>query len=153
MMFGVSMTVNAIRSWSVALLLLGSAASAPLNAQRAAPPELLSCSADRSPVYGVGDSVADSLRVDQPPAPLSGIRPAYPAELRQSPEDGFVLVEFVVETSGRIDLCSFKVIEASNSAFVPTTREALLPIRFKPGVKGGHPVRTRVREKVSYTTH
>ena len=63
--------------------------------------------------------------------------PIYPEALRAQGIEGLALVEFVVDSSGRVDLPSFHVIRATDPQFVVAVREALPRMRFRPAVAHG----------------
>lgn len=72
---------------------------------------------------------------------LASSRPRYPESLRQAAIDGTVLVRFVVDTTGRVDMSSVAVIASTHDLFTRAVREALPGFRFKPAETGGHRVR------------
>jgi protein TonB len=67
--------------------------------------------------------------------------PRYPESLRQAGLDGRVLVRFVVDTVGRIDLRSVQVVESTHDLFTRAVRDILGNFRFKPAEAKGHRVR------------
>ena len=71
--------------------------------------------------------------------------PAYPDALREQGVQGEVLVEFTVDTTGRADVRSFEVVEASHPLFAEAVREALPRMLFTPAVAHGQRVRQLVR--------
>lgn len=58
--------------------------------------------------------------------------PKYPPELRSARVDGEVLVQFVVDTTGRAEMSTFKVLKSTNDLFTASVREALPEMRFVP---------------------
>jgi protein TonB len=72
---------------------------------------------------------------------LASAKPRYPESLRQAAIDGRVLVRFVVDTAGRIDLSSVSVVASTHELFTRSVRDALPGFRFKPAEVGGHRVR------------
>ena len=66
--------------------------------------------------------------------------PRYPAALRQSGIDGRVLVRFVVDTAGRIDMASVQVLQSTHELFTRAVRDALAGFRFRPAEQGRHRV-------------
>jgi len=67
----------------------------------------------------------------------SSAKPRYPDVLRQSNVDGRVLVQFVVDTLGRIDMGSVRVLNSTHDLFTQSVRNALPSFRFKPAEVGG----------------
>jgi periplasmic protein TonB len=87
----------------------------------------------------------DAAFVDDPPVLLAGPMPAYPDLLRQAGLEGRVLLEAVVDTTGRVEPGSIAVVAATNPAFVEAARRALAGSLFRPGRVGGQAVRVRIR--------
>lgn len=67
--------------------------------------------------------------------------PRYPESLRQAGLDGRVLVRFVVDTLGRIDMTSVQVLQSTHDLFTRAVRDALESFRFRPAEARGHRVR------------
>jgi TonB family protein len=68
---------------------------------------------------------------------ISQGKPRYPEVLRQSGIDGHVLVQFVVDTAGYVDMRSVKFINSSHDLFTQAVRNALPSFRFKPAEVNG----------------
>ena len=66
--------------------------------------------------------------------------PAYPPHLLAKNVQGAVLVQFVVDTTGRPDFASFRVIAATDSAFASAVRQSMLHMHFRPAKLQGRPV-------------
>ncbi len=75
--------------------------------------------------------------------------PVYPDSLWKTYTGGQALVEFVVDTYGRVELQYFSIVFASHAEFGEAVREALSRARFSPAQKGGR----RVRQLVQLPTH
>jgi TonB family protein len=67
--------------------------------------------------------------------------PAYPKDMEERGIEGAVRVRFVVDSTGRIDLSTIKVLESTNESFAREVRAALPDMRFRPAMIGAHPVR------------
>ncbi|HEY3219513.1 MAG TPA: energy transducer TonB [Gemmatimonadales bacterium] len=76
---------------------------------------------------------------------LTGPLPVYPDLLRQAGVRGRVVLEAVVDTTGRVLAQSISIVSATNPGFVAPARLALLATLFRPAMIGGKPVRMRVR--------
>lgn len=76
---------------------------------------------------------------------LTGPLPVYPDLLRQAGVQGRVVLEAVVDTTGRVLATSIQVVSATNPGFVAAARQALLATLFRPAMVGGKPIRLRVR--------
>jgi protein TonB len=70
--------------------------------------------------------------------------PMYPELLRARSVEGGVIVQFVVDTTGRADTTSFQVLQTSHQEFAMSVRTALPGMRFAPAEANG----TRVRQLV-----
>ena len=76
---------------------------------------------------------------------LTGPLPVYPELLRQAGVQGRVVLEAVVDTTGRVLSPSSSVVSATNAGFVAPARQALLATLFRPARIGGKAVRMLVR--------
>lgn len=65
----------------------------------------------------------------------------YPAALRDARQGGRVVVQFVVQANGRVDMSSVKIMSSSHEGFEGPTREALQEFRFRPAQMGDRKVR------------
>ena len=68
---------------------------------------------------------------------ISSTKPRYPETLRQSGIDGRVLVQFAVDTTGRVDMNSIRVLQSTHDLFTQSVRTALGSFRFKPAEANG----------------
>jgi periplasmic protein TonB len=88
----------------------------------------------------VRDDVVDVSDLEKRPEPVSQVAPAYPAELRKAKVEGAVTLLFVVSEEGRVE--DPRVENSSRPEFEKPALEAVRKWRFRPGMKGGQPVRT-----------
>lgn len=72
--------------------------------------------------------------------PLSAA-PMYPPALEAEGVEGHVIVRFVVDSTGRVDMASVMTVEATNPAFERAVRDAMPQMRFRPAKVGPRPVR------------
>lgn len=77
------------------------------------------------------------------PQPREVVRPEYPMHLRNSGQVGGAILEFTVDSGGRVRRP--EVLRASHREFGEAARKALLLWRFYPAEAGGTPVQSRVR--------
>lgn len=68
---------------------------------------------------------------------VSSAKPRYPETLRQSGVGGRVLVQFTVDTTGRVDMASVRVMQSTHDLFTQAVRSALASFRFKPAEVNG----------------
>jgi periplasmic protein TonB len=87
----------------------------------------------------------DAVVADDPPMLLAGPAPDYPELLRQAGVEGRVVLEAVVDTTGRVEPGSIGVVAATNPAFVAPARRALAGALFRPARVRGRAVRVRIR--------
>lgn len=86
------------------------------------------------------------FQVTQQVAPRPGNRaPRYPDDLRKNHIQGEVLAQFVVDTLGRAEMATFKVLRASDPGFTNAVREAVPAMHFSPASIAGRPVRQLVQ--------
>jgi periplasmic protein TonB len=87
------------------------------------------------------------FQVEKPVAPVPGTgNPRYPDILRSSSIEGEVLAQFVVDTTGRVEVSTFKVIRTSHELFSASVRQALPNMRFLAAEVGGRKVKQLVQQ-------
>jgi TonB family protein len=113
---------------------------------------------------GVSDSIGGSTGVRphgiyeatnafegfEPAVLLSQNTPEYPAALLSAGLTGVVTLEFVIDTTGKVEAGSIRVIESSHPAFANAARAAVLGARFRPARLLRHPVRQITRQRVRF---
>ena len=87
-----------------------------------------------------GEVYAEAL-VDVRPDRLAGPPPIYPEMLRQSGIQGRVLVQFVVDTMGKAEVSTIRIIQTPNPGFNEVVRTAVVRSQFRPGRVRGRAVR------------
>lgn len=78
------------------------------------------------------------------------VSPRYPELLRETQIEGEVLIQFVVDTSGRAEPGSVRVIRSSHEQFSMAVKEALQRMRFAPAEIGGRKVRMLVQQPYEF---
>jgi protein TonB len=96
-----------------------------------------------SGVYNVGD-------LDDPVQAINIPEPRYPPALQSAMISGRVELQYVVDTTGRAEPNSFKILTQSHQAFVNPAKEAILKGVFKPAKFRGRPVRQLVQQAISF---
>ncbi len=104
---------------------------------------------------GTGPVISDQpyfdFQVEKAAAAIPGSgSPAYPEMLKSSGVEGEALVQFIVDTTGRAELGSFKVLKASHDAFGQAVKAALPRMRFLPAEIGGRKVRMLVQQPFAF---
>ena len=86
----------------------------------------------------------------EPAVVLSQPMPVYPAVLASAGIDGSVTVQFVIDTAGRVEASSFRVIDSSHPAFEEAARKAIVASKFQPARVSKVPVRQLSRQSVRF---
>jgi len=89
--------------------------------------------------------------LDNPPRTRSQIAPVYPYEAKVAGRPGEVMVEFVVDESGRV--VDPHVVSSNDPAFEAPTLRAIAKWRFEPGRKAGRIVRFRMAVPVAFSVN
>ena len=77
-------------------------------------------------------------------------KPKYPSVLESSGIAGEVQAQFVVSSSGRADMDSFKVLRSSNELFTQAVKNVLPRMKFSPAMIGGKPVNQLVQQSFQF---
>lgn len=85
----------------------------------------------------------DLSQLDRVPEPLAQPPPVFPYDLRATVATAEVLVEFVVTSVGTVQYAS--IVSATHAGFERASLEGVAKWRFRPGVKAGRKVNTRMR--------
>lgn len=102
------------------------------------------------PTIGPNEPI-DGRAADEPPYMLPGqMGPAYPAPLRDDRPDGLVVVRFVIDTLGRVESPSLKVIEATHPLFADAVKASLNRLRFLPAEFSGKRVRVSMEQRFEF---
>lgn len=92
------------------------------------------------------DSVYLASQVDNPVAyDVNSAAPAYPDSLRRNGVEGQVTAQFVVDTTGRVDVASFVLLESTHGRFTESVRHALPRMLFRPAEINGFKIRQLVQ--------
>jgi protein TonB len=86
------------------------------------------------------------FQVEKPVAPLNNSPPRYPDILRSSSVEGQVLAQFVVDTEGRVEMNTFKVLKSDHDLFTEAVKTALRNARYLPAEVGGKRVKQLVQQ-------
>jgi TonB family protein len=100
------------------------------------------------------DASAQALfefQVDTPATAIvgSGV-PAYPQILRAARIEGRVTAMFVVDTTGRADASTFKVLDSDHDLFTAAVKRALPGMRFTPARARGGAVKMWVQQAFEF---
>lgn len=94
-----------------------------------------------------GDQPYFEFMVEKPVTESSNTqRPRYPDILKSAGVEGEVLAQFVVDTTGHVEINTFKVLKTSHELFAAAVRSALPGMRFIPAEVGQKRVRQLVQQ-------
>ena len=77
-------------------------------------------------------------------------QPRYPDMLKSANVEGEVLAQFVVDTTGRADMSTFKVLKSSHELFTQSVRNVLPNMRFYAAEIGGRKVKQMVQQPFTF---
>lgn len=90
------------------------------------------------------------LEVEKPVTVTRNVFPRYPDDLKKEGVQGDVVVHFVVDTTGRADMSTFRVVRTADLRFVESVRRAVALMSFQPAEIAGHKVRQAVEWPFSF---
>ena len=97
-----------------------------------------------------GNEVFMEAIVEEKPAVLSGPQPVYPELLRQAGITGRVMVQAIVDTLGRAEPNSVKVLQSPNPGFDPSAKQYVLKCLFRPARVHGRAVRVLIQLPIDF---
>ena len=86
----------------------------------------------------------------QPAELLSQPAPRYPPALAAMGVEGRVKVEFVIDTTGRVEPGSVRILESSHPAFEDAAHGTVLAAAFRPARLSRHAVRQLTRQAIRF---
>jgi outer membrane biosynthesis protein TonB len=112
-------------------------------------------------VFGFGRSAATDqaqkrqtyfeFQVEKPADVLQDSpKPTYPSALESSGLSGEVQAQFVVNSEGKVDMDSFKVLKSTNELFTQVVRNVLPRMRFSPAQIDGRAVNQLVQRSFQF---
>jgi protein TonB len=97
-----------------------------------------------------GNEVFMEAIVEEKPAVLSGPPPTYPELLKQAGIQGRVLVQAIVDTLGRAEASSIKVLQSPNPGFDQSARNYVQKALFRPARVHGRAVRVLIQIPIEF---
>jgi TonB family protein len=76
--------------------------------------------------------------------------PHYPDLLKKANMEGEVLAQFVVDTMGRVEVASLKVLKSTHPLFTKAVKDVLPDMRFAPAQVGGRKVKQMIQEPFTF---
>lgn len=95
-------------------------------------------------VYSVLDVEESVVRAEDSAAPV------YPPAMAREGKEGHVLMRYVVDTTGRVDMTMSAMLQSSHPLFAEAVREVLPRMRFTPAMVGGQKVRQLVEQNFTF---
>ncbi|SDS07658.1 protein TonB [Opitutus sp. GAS368] len=95
--------------------------------------------------------IFDISQLDHVPEPIVQPAPEFPYSLKKDVEEAQVVVDFVVDTHG--ETRDIHVLSSTHPGFERTSVDGVAKWRFRPGLKAGRKVNTRMRVPIRYTVH
>lgn len=96
------------------------------------------------------EGLVDIRVVEELPVLLSHPAPRYPDILRQAGIEGRVVVEAVIDTTGRAERDGLRVVSSTHPLFAPEASALVLGSRYRPARFGGRAVRVRILVPVAF---
>jgi TonB family protein len=76
--------------------------------------------------------------------------PRYPRAMEAIAMSGRVLIQFIIDTAGAVELRSLQVLESTHEAFEEPARESVARAVFRPARLGVYPVRQLTKQPISF---
>ena len=117
---------------------------------RISPKELACPTTTADSVPSLGERIFDEDSVEIGPELLTIGPREYPGTLERAGIGGRVVLQYVIDTLGQPDPCSFVALEATNEAFEGAAFRMVLGSVFRPGENAGKRVPVRVVQGVTF---
>jgi protein TonB len=101
------------------------------------------------PIEGEVFLAAEVDEVPQASDP-SACAPKYPPVMQSAGIPGKVVMQFIVNTDGKVDQNTFKIVSSTHKAFEGPARDAMFRCTFRPGKSRGQPVRVLVQQPLTF---
>lgn len=100
---------------------------------------------------GVGDNAFSAVEVDSVAVidPTSA-GPEYPAALAERSVEGATTLRFVIDSTGRVDMTTVRVIHATHKLFSQAVIAAMPKMKYRPASIAGRPVRLLVQQSFTF---
>lgn len=93
-------------------------------------------------------AIFNLAELDRHPEPVVQIAPTFPFNLKRDSIEGRVVVEFVVDTEGRV--LGATAVDSSHPGFEEAAVTGVGRWKFRPGQRNGRPVNTRMRVPILF---
>lgn len=106
---------------------------------------------EQRPPIELGDSIKLEFQVDSAVVRYdNAAAPAYPESMLRRRVEGTVIVQYVVDTLGRADTATFRVISATHADFARAVRDVLPLMRFRPAMMANRRVSQLVQQPFAF---
>jgi len=85
------------------------------------------------------------------PRLLASPRLVYPTWMRNLGIEGFVLLQFVIDTAGLAEQRTIKIIQATHEGFIESAKRIVCKSLYRPGRVHGRPVRVLSQVRIDFT--
>lgn len=102
-------------------------------------------------IVPTADAVLSVDVVQEKPERLAGPPPVYPPLLQQAQIEGTVMVQAIIDTMGRVEPNSVKVISTANPGFNESAKQTVLKSLFRPARVYGKAVRVLIQIPITYS--
>jgi protein TonB len=92
----------------------------------------------------IQDETFDVSELEKKPEVVSEVAVVYPRDLAKAKIEGLVTLVFIISEEGRVE--EPRVENSTRPEFEKPALDAFRKWRFRPGIKGGQPVRTYTRK-------
>ena len=96
------------------------------------------------------DAVLSVDVVQEKPERLAGPLPVYPPMLQTAGIEGVVMVQAIIDTMGRVEPNSLKIITTANPGFNESAKQTVLKSLFRPARVYGRAVRVLIQIPITY---
>ena len=107
-------------------------------------------SGEHADAAGDIDAPMSAFAVDREVVARKGVVPRYPGILANAGVEGTIVMQFVVDTLGRVERESIHAIRVDHPLFEQSVRDALAQMRFVPAEAAGRKVRQLVEQPFTF---
>jgi outer membrane biosynthesis protein TonB len=83
--------------------------------------------------------------------PEAASAPVYPPELEKSGSSGIVFAQFVITSSGKAKMATFRILRTSGERFSQAVENWVHTVTFTPATIAGRPVDQLVQQSFSFS--
>lgn len=100
---------------------------------------------------GVGDNAFSAIEVDSIAfVDPTSAGPEYPQSLAQRSVEGLATLRFVIDSTGRVDMSTVRVVTSTHKLFAQAVIAAMPKMKYRPAKIAGQPVRLLVQQSFTF---